>query len=146
MKIRTEKKLVEQLVSTYIANDGKEFSTKIECEAYEEDLNSAQIRAEAEKFEIKELEDTYPLDVDAQYINDNHGFKWYRVNNKEEFNAVDKMYGGDVLEPKTYPEIICIEYDDYYGSDAWTYLLSDMKKATSIFWERHGFEVEFKTR
>ena len=144
MEIRTEKRMVEQLINTYIAEDGKEFDTRADCENYERELEDAKLRAGAEKFEIKELEDTYPLDVDAQYINDNHGFKWYRVNNKEEFNAVDKMYGGEVIEPKSYPETICVEYDDYYDSDAWTYLLSDMKRATSIFWERHGFDVEFK--
>ena len=64
MEIRTEKRIVEQLINTYIAEDGKEFGTKSECEDYEADLESARLRAGAEKFEIKELEDTYLLDAE----------------------------------------------------------------------------------
>ena len=58
MEVRTEKKLVEQLVNIYIAIDGKEFGTKVDCENYERELEDARLRAGAEKFEIKELEDT----------------------------------------------------------------------------------------
>lgn len=146
MKIRTEKKLVEQLVNTYIAIDGKEFSTEVECEAYEEDLNNAQIRAEAEKFEIKELEDTYPLDAEGREVMENHCYKWYKVNNTEELNKVANLYNADFGEFKDYPQIICIEYDYYYDEYRWIYTLSDMQRQTIEFWKKHGFDVEFKTR
>lgn len=146
MKIRVEKRVVEVEDKIYIAVDGKEFATEAECVAHEEDLDNEQIRAEAEKFEIKELEDTYPLDVDAQYINDNHGFKWYKVNNEEEFEAVAKAYRSDDFKTlKSYPEVICVETNEW-DEDAWLHILSEMKEATVLFWKRHGFDVEFKAR
>ena len=148
MEIRTEKKLVERDVYTYIAEDGKEFDTKVDCENYEREIEDARLRAGAERFEIKELEDTYPLDVDGQYISDNHSYKWYKVKNEEELKVVAEVYNrsDDWNKLKAYPEVICVEYDDYWDNDAWMYLLSDMKKATDSFWRKHGFEVEFKER
>lgn len=144
MEIRTEKRIVEQLINTYIAEDGKEFGTKSECEDYEADLESARLRAGAEKFEIKELEDTYPLDVDGQEIQENHCYKWYRVNNAEELNTVANLYNADFGEFKTYPQTICVEYEYYHDEFRWIYSLSDMKQSTVEFWKKHGFEVEFK--
>lgn len=109
MEIRTEKRMVEQLINTYIAEDGKEFGTKSECEDYEADLESARLRAGAEKFEIKELNDTYPLDVDGGEIMENHCYKWYRVNNAEELNTVAIFHNADLGEFETYPQTICKE-------------------------------------
>ena len=145
MEVRTEKKLVEQLVNTYIAIDGKEFDNIIDCEDYEKELESAKIRAEAERFEIKELEDTYPLDIDGQEVHENHYYKWYKVTNAKELSAVANLYNTDFGE-LNYPEIICVEYDYFYDEFRWMYILSEMKKATICFWERHGFDVEFKAR
>ena len=147
MRIRTEKRMVEQLIETYIAIDGKEFDTEAKCRKYEEDLDRQIVRAEAEKLEIKDLEGVYPLDTDAQYINDNHCFKWYRVNNAEELETVSKAYSNDFFTPRAYPEIICVEFEDYdysWGRDAWQHILSDMKEATVEFWKKHGLSVEFK--
>ena len=108
-------------------------------------LEDAKIRAGVEKFEIKELEGTYPLDVDGQYINDNHCFKWYKVNNIEEYETVARAYNSDDFGTiETYPEIICVEHESFWGKDAWLHILSDMKEATVLFWKKHGFDVGFK--
>lgn len=144
MEIRTEKRMVEQLINTYIAEDGKEFDTKVDCENYEREIEDARLRAGAEKFEIKELEDTYPLDTDGQEIQENHCYKWYRVNNAEELNTVADLYNADFGEFKTYPQTICVEYEYYHDEFRWIYSLSDMKQNTVEFWKKHGFDVEFK--
>ena len=144
MEIRTEKRIVEQLINTYIAVDGKEFSTKVDCENYERELEDARLRAGAEKFEIKELEDTYPLDTDGQEIQENHCYKWYKVNNAEELNTVAIFHNADFGEFKTYPQTICVEYEYYHDEFKWVYSLSDMKQSTIEFWKKHGFDVEFK--
>lgn len=144
MEIRTEKRIVEQLINTYIAFDGKEFDTKVDCENYEREIESKKIRTEAEKFEIKELNDTYPLDVDGGEIMENHCYKWYRVNNAEELNTVAIFHNANIGEFETYPQTICVEYDYYYDEFVWLYSLSDMKKGTIEFWKKHGFDVEFK--
>ena len=145
MEIRTEKRVIEVEDKIYIAEDGKEFGTQADCMKYEEELQDEKNNAEAEKLELKEFERMYPLDCDGQYINDNHNFTWYKVNNEEEFETVKKVYGSDdwgCIE--AYPEIICVEYENYWGKDAWSHLLSDMRNATVYFWKRHGFDVEFK--
>ena len=148
MEIRTEKKLVEimQSINTYIAVDGKEFDNKIDCENYEKELESAKLRAEAEVFELKELEDVYPLDARGGEVPENHCYKWYKVNNTEELNKVANLYNADFGEFKDYPQTICIEYDYHYDEYRWIYTLSDMQRQTIEFWEKHGFDVEFKTR
>ena len=146
MEIRTEKRTVEQLINTYIAEDGKEFDTMVDCENYERELEDAKLRAGAEKFEIKELEDTYPLDAEGGEVPENHCYKWYKVNNTEELNTVANLYNADFGEFKTYPQTICVEYDYYYDECRWIYTLSDMQRQTIEFWGKHGFDVEFKTR
>ena len=144
MQIKTEKRMVEQLINTYIAEDGKEFNTRADCENYEDKLQEQKIKAEAEKLELKEL-DLYPLDIDAQYISSEHSFAWYKVNNAEEYETILKAYNmDDYGYIKSYPEVVCVEYEGYWGRDAWIHLLSEMKTATEYFWKRHGFDVEFK--
>ena len=144
MEIRVEKRVIEVENKIYIAEDGKEFSTQADCENYEKDIEDARLRAGAEKFEIKELEDTYPLDTDGQEIQENHCYKWYRVNNAEELNTIADLYNADFGEFKTYPQTICVEYEYYHDEFRWIYSLSDMKQSTVEFWKKHGFDVEFK--
>ena len=148
MEIKTETRIIEQLINTYIAFDGKEFKTEADCRKYEEDIEMQGIKAEAEKLEIKDFEGIYPLDVDAQYINDNHCFKWYKVNSIEEYEAVKKSYknSDDWVTLVEFPEVICVEYEELWGEDDWLHILSDMKKSTIYFWKKHGFDVEFKER
>ena len=143
MEIRTEKKIVEQLINIYVAEDGKEFDNKIDCENYEKELESAKLRAEAEVFELKELEDVYPLDAQGKEVPENHCYKWYKVNNIEELNKVANLYNADFGEFKTYPQTICVEHDYYYDEYKWIYTLSDMQRQTIEFWGKHGFNVEF---
>ena len=143
MKIKTTKRMVEIEDKTYIAEDGEEFATYADCLKYEQELEEEKLEEEVKMFEIIELEDTYPLDTDAQYISDDHGFNWYKVNNKDEWEAITKFYNTDSYSPRTYPEIVCIEHNRHYGRDVWIHLLSDMKEATILFWKKHGFDVDF---
>ncbi len=144
MEIRTEKRVIEIEDKIYIAEDGKEFGTRADCERYEDKLQEQKVKAEAEKLELKEL-DIYPLDIDAQYISDAHSFAWYKVNNAEEFETILKAYNMDDFGYlKVYPETICVEHEGTWGRDAWLHKLSDMKESTIYFWKKHGFDVEFK--
>ena len=146
MEIRTEKKLVEIMQTTYIAFDGKEFVDKTDCENYEKKLEKAKLSKEVETFELKGLEDIYPLDTEGGEVSGNHCYKWYKVNNTEELNKVANLYNADFGEFKSYPQTICVEFDYYYDEYRWIYTLSDMQKQTVEFWKKHGFDVEFKTR
>ena len=143
MEVRTEKRMVEVFDTTYVANDGTEFKTEGSCLEYERKLAEDEHKAKADKFRLVDLDGTYPLDVDAQYINDNHAYTWYQVNSEEDLNTLEDVYGG-IGKPCSYPDIVCIETDDYYTDDCWSYWLSDMKKSTIAFWKAFGYEVEFK--
>ena len=77
-------------------------------------------------------------------MRENNCYKWYKVNNTEELNAVADFHNADLGEFGTYPQIICIEYDYYADEFIWIYTLADMKRETIEFWKKHGFEVEFK--
>lgn len=144
MYIRTEKRLVEIEDRIYIANDGTEFKTETECVEYEKQLDIVDLRERADKLRLNALDGTYPLDTDAQYINDNHSYTWYQVCDEEDYNVLLNLYGDDVVKPCSYPEIICVEYEEDYGNDVWTYLLSDMMQSTLIFWKNFGYDVSFK--
>lgn len=145
MEIRTEKRVMEVEDKIYIAEDGKEFLTEADCRKHEEALEEKKIQAEAEKLELKEI-DLYPLDIDAQYVSDGHGFAWYKVSNEEEFEIIARAYNSydDWGTLKSYPEVVCVEYEPYFREDAWLHILSDMRESTVYFWKKHGFDVEFK--
>ena len=145
MEIKRTKRLVEIEDEVFIAEDGTEFASLKDCQKYEDELQTKKTLSEAEKLEIKELEDTAPLDTDAQYIEECHCFAWYKVNNAEELGIIAEAYTNDSLRDlKSFPETICIEYDDNYRSDSYMFLLSDMRESTINFWKKHGFAVEFK--
>lgn len=148
MQIKTEKRVVETYVTTYTAEDGKEFFSEGECKAYERDIKIKELKEKAEQFEIKDLYGTYPLDVDGQQINDNHEYKWYKISSEEDLKILSGLYDENFVYPITETDIVCIEYDGDYRCypEAWIYWLSDMKKSTIEFWKSHGFDIEFKER
>ena len=144
MITKEEKRMVEITDTVYIAVDGTRFKTESACLAYEKEYNKIQERAES--IEINELYDTYPLDTDGQYINEHHEYNWYKVSNEDDYNCLVEMYGDDVVRPKSYPDVICIENDIYYKSDIWSYLLSDMMESTIVFWNKQGYDVKIDKR
>ena len=144
MITKEEKRVVEVVDTVYVAVDGTRFKTESACLKYEESYNKIQERAES--IEINELYDTYPLDTNAQYISENHEYNWYKVSNEDDYNCLVEMYGDDVVRPKAYPDVICIENDIYYKPDMWSYLLSDMMESTITFWKKQGYDVKFDKR
>lgn len=147
MEIKTTKRLVEIEDKVYIAQDGKEFATLKDCENYESDLQKNNLLEAIALLELKELENIPPLDTDAQYINDNHDYKWYKVNTAEEYEMVREALEGNWggwSAPVSYPETFCVELDDYDTESSWIYKLSDMKNSTIAFWQHFGFSVEFR--
>lgn len=142
MEIKTTKRFVEIEDKVYVAKDGKEFPTLKECKDYEYALSRDEIISKAKELEINL--NIYPLDTDAQYINDSHCFAWYNVTNEEEFNVIAQAHNNDFWGGlNSYPEIICVEYEGDYEGDSWIHTLSDMKEATVSFWEHFGYSVKF---
>ena len=139
MEIKKEKKLVEEVVTTYIATDGEEFDTERDCKKHEVRLKRKQIIGKAEKLRIKDLDGKFPIDDNALPYEGNH-FIWYKV---DDFAAVDNAYGNHVEYPDIMPEIICVESCglEEYDGDVYTYHLSNMKASTEYFWSRLGYKV-----
>lgn len=147
MEIKTEKRTVEIEETIYIAEDGKEFSSEKECIEYEEELKVKELKAIVDKLEVAKFHELYPLDTCGLCIGENKEYNWYKVNNNNELNTLERYYnkGETYLEQERFPEIVCVEHDYCYPrEDAWFYLLSNMKKSTIAFWKEFGLDVEFK--
>ena len=140
MKIREKKEVVEKIVCTYIAEDGKEFISEYECKKYEKDLEKKAAIEAAEKFRIPELDDKLPLDYD---VNENNSFRWYKLSKKDDFDAVNKAYANSLQAPSHYPEIMCVETVGYepYEDDGYSCTLTGLKAITEEFWQMMGFKV-----
>lgn len=140
MKVTEKKEIIERVTKVYVADDGKEFSTQTECIEYEKELKRAVVLNELNKYRIKEMDDCLPIDTDG-YPCDSSEYKWYKINNKEEFELLKEIYGEWLTEPEFYPEVICVE--DIYG-DYYHYYMSNMLETTKEFWGKLGYDVMFE--
>lgn len=111
MKIKEEKKVIEQIIHTYISDDGKEFKTQKECEQHEKDLLTNELEQKA--MSIKHISYT-PIAVD-----NDHEYRWFYVTNQVELETVQNYYNQNApLEINysniSFPEWIGIEegYDN----------------------------------
>ena len=146
MREEMKTELREVVVKRYIADDGTEFEYKDDCKTYERNLSLKKYIEKANDMRIKELDDVLPLDCNGD-VGENNNFRWFPLNNKEDYNVVLKAYADGVLPmPKEYPTILCVEsssyYTEEYNSDCYGYLLEDIMADTKWFWEKLGYKVE----
>lgn len=142
MRVEVEKKLIEQEIKRYIAEDGKIFLTKYECEEYENKLKEKENRKKIESFEIKKMKGYMPISTD-HICSDSNDYYWYKVNNETEWNILNETYGNTFSKPNTYPMIICVE-ESYWDGDCWDYYLDNMFEVTKSFWNLLGYKVNFE--
>lgn len=138
------KQLVEEEREIYVADDGKEFTTKKECISYEKNLLKESKIEAAEKLRISDLDEFIPLSTDG-LVNGDNTFRWYKVRSEEEFNILDRAYSNN-LQPDNYPEIICVETVGHipYMDDAYDYHVGRMMENTEKFWKKLGYKVTFE--
>lgn len=139
MEIKTRTRIQDYKV--YIAKNGTEFSREYECREYENRLYKKII----ENLHIKELEEVVPL-TDGMTCDANN-FYWYKVESKEDLDLLNSCYDGQVSEPKTYPNILCLEVSYYNypnGYEVYTYELTDIKDSIVEFMEKFGYKVKFE--
>lgn len=141
MEIRKYKKIIEQEVTVYVAEDGTEFSSSRDCINYEANLRLEKKIKEVERLRIKELDGVIPFNNDG-IMNCENEFRWYDVTNKDDFDAINDIYNNNLTQPVIYPEIICVETYGYdsYGGDAYDYHMTACKKNTEDFWNQVGFK------
>lgn len=154
MKTESRRKIVktqvvqeeEMDVFIYIAEDGKEFEDKEECEKYEKKLALDKAKKAIEKLELSTVRSTMPLSDDG-YPSECNYFHWYKVNSDTDVELLNKVYRDEIEEPSFYPEIICVETTEGPSDtifDVYTYYLTNIKNDTINFWKKFGFDVTFE--
>ena len=145
MRIKEEIKVIEQRVVTYVAKDGKEFTTLHECKKHEETLDKEELINAAEKMRMKELDESLPLSVDG-LMNENNTFRWYKLQNQKDFETLNRACGNTLSAPQNYPEIMCVETVGYeaYKDDAYSYSMTVCRNITESFWKKLGYTVTFE--
>ena len=87
MRVIEEKKMIETTIKTYIAADGKEFSTERDCIEWEKKANRRAAMEALDKFRIREMDDSMPINTNS-YPNESSEFRWYRIENEEVFRLL----------------------------------------------------------
>lgn len=141
MKISENVEMVKQIVKTYIAEDGKEFSNERDCKNYETNL---QLEKQLE--EIKPLlihkDDFIPCNGSENY--EGHLYRWYKVESQDQLNKVNELYNTG-FEAANFPEFINIEQAEEFDFDSYGTTLTDCKEyVTRFFSEGFGIKVTFK--
>lgn len=144
MKVKKETKMVEQTITLYVAEDGKEFKSEHECRKYEEKKILESLIEKAEELRIKELDNCLPLTCNG-LVNECNVFIWYKLESKEDFDIVESAYGyrSCFSKPNTYPEVMCVETCGFepYEDDSYNYNMEEIKGITKAFWKMLGYNV-----
>ena len=144
MRIKEEVKVIEQKVKTYIAEDGKEFESRYECEKYEEKLHYSEKVKEAEKLRVEKLDQLTPI-MYNDYLNGDNVFIWYKVESENDLHTLKEAYSNfDSPIITSYPEFVCVESiysPSECGEDTYWYTLTSCKTDTEDFWKTMGYKV-----
>lgn len=138
-------KVVELKTKVYVANDGKEFASKYECEKYELDLLKEKIRKNITKLRLfGKPKDMMPINTNA-FPSEMSTYDWFTVTCKTDLENLNHAFpgieGSVGLLDIEYPEVVCVEENDC--GDAWFYTLSEMRKDTVDFFAKLGIGVSF---
>lgn len=138
MKTIIEKKTVVIENATYIADDGKEFTSQHDCEKYE-NKNALEKRLEAVKH-LAVLDDYPPCNGGENY--ESHYYRWFKVSNQEELDLLNAAFSdGSVNTAENFPEFINIESDNEDLTDGYWTHLSECKNYVTELFDKLGFIV-----
>ena len=133
MKIKEEKKVIEQIINTYISEDGKEFTTEKQCIDYEKSLNSKELENRLNS--IKQTNYTPPV------ADSDHNYVWFYFTNQDELDTVNEYYNS--ISKYNDMEIEIVAFPCWYGieegydSEAWEIgTLESYKNNVKIMLER----------
>lgn len=138
----------------YIADDGKKFDDKDECEEYEAELKRkssfSRLQAVVDKIECIELgEAPYSM----YYVDDDkYEYRWYRPKTIEEVSALNDFFHIELEISEAVGEWVCIEIDggyDYYSGEEDAFITNDLKCSNESivnFYARLGYDVEIKKK
>ena len=127
--------LITKEVTTYIADDGKEFSSKSDCEMYERDC--------AYKLLSKKHYNDYPKaqgwpPYTSFYCTDDYLFLWMRIADENDIELIKKCTVEIYSEIKI-GDIVCIETG--YDGERWCYSAESTFIDMSSFLRNFGYGV-----
>lgn len=135
-------------VEVFVAEDGREFETKRDCESYESTLKKeSQKRKLREIKTCEELNDYSPLDGGEYY--ENHCYKWYFVETKEQLDLILSFYNIKPLVPLSLNQWVCIDYEyseNYYDYYAWCTPISSSLDRIQFQLEKLGYDVKISRK
>lgn len=137
---------IEREVEVYIADDGKMFYSKSECEKHESDFKRKAVIGKANQLRITELDGVIPLDTEGGTGNE-RCWTWFKLESIEDWFALEDTFRTRIYGdyPEKFPCIVCIEAEfEEYGDCPYVYSLDEMLVETKGFWHRFGYEVELK--
>ena len=135
MRTEVRTKTVKEIV--YVANDGAEFKTSIDCRAYENEMHKEK-RTLIDHKRIEKLDGWYPY-IEFADLEDKE-YYWYNIETEDELIMLVELYDLIVnLKSITLPEIICVEVDE--DNECYWSVLSDMKKKLDDFFNIVGYEI-----
>lgn len=139
--------------SVYIAEDGKRFESKTECEDYERALerknNFKALKGKVDAIEC--IENSYPP-FGYSYVDDErYEYRWYKPKNQEEVDALNRFFNvdvgnGDEAVGRWVGVEIDGDYDSYTGRED-VYVISsldDSVKKLTDFYAAFGYRVEVR--
>ncbi len=140
------KKEIKTEVEIFAAEDGKEFTTQLDCEKYEQKL-----RLERQLNEVKKIEkaDINIAPMGYSYVDSNrYTYAWFKPKSEQEIAALNKFFGlVSEISSNSIGEWVGIEFEggpdieDFEG-DAYVLELDISLNKTVEFYTALGFTVE----
>lgn len=134
---KTEKKMVEQLVTKYIAMDGREFHDEKVCADYE----NAMVLEKLKNLTLVHRDDFIPCN--GAENPESRIYEWYHIEDQRELDILNEVYN-TLITVRVFPEYVCIDRLEEDDFDGWGTTLTECKKyVTSFFKDGFGISVTF---
>ena len=147
---REEERIVKDVYTVYIADDGATFDTERECKRYEEAKEREKKLEALDRFIVNEIREMIPIHYDASFSECMY-YTWLKADNEEELkelrNILNERLSVFGIE-HTFPFYICYETEEEFDGNPsnYSYTLYEGKRITQDFFEKFGYEVIFRKK
>ena len=151
MRVEKRKVVIEKEI--FIAEDGKEFDSKYDCDDYEYELKMLRLEKSVdEKLRLYNVESNWVsiANPDKRVSKD---YRWFKIENREDlelFCKGYKQYHRGLADPGyveaflVYPDFIClVDYPEGPDDPMW-FSLSEMVGRSNSFLNQFGMEINIK--
>lgn len=146
----------EIIKKTYEAFDGKIFVNKKDCEKYEDRKRREADQAHEDYKRLFEMKVNEVIPLCEHTLNfESWYFNWFKVNNKEDLELINRHIKEEILEVHHFPSYVCIES----SIDIWNHSNRKMNHIgeygatfekcivdAKYFFNEFGYDIEIKKR